>query len=224
MKLTVFNGSPRRETGNSRILLEKFLQGFETTGGTFEIYYLKDLNDHPRYAELFFQADAVLLIFPLYTDAMPGMVKAFIDELEIQRPVSGEMGARKQLFFLVHSGFPEAKHSALISRYLLKLAKRLNYDCPGVIVKGGSEGIQDMPARATEKLFQQIFQLGSIYGRTGKLDPMVMEKIRGMEKIPCYLLPLLWVLQVTGVLNFMFNKELKKNGSFEKRYDRPYWE
>ncbi len=224
MKLVVFNGSPRREKGNSRILLDKFLQGFESSGQTFEIYYLKDLEEHQRYAELFFQAHAVLLVFPLYTDAMPGMVKAFIDELKIQRPASGETGSPKQLFFLVHSGFPEAKHSALISRYLLKLAKRLGYDCPGVIVKGGSEGIQDMPARATEKLFHQFYQLGLIYGRTGKLDPLVMEKIRGMEEIPWYLLPLLWMLQVTGLLNFMFNKELKKHGSFEKRYDRPYWE
>ncbi len=224
MKLVVFNGSPRGKRGNSRILLDKFLQGFETTGGTFEIYYLKDLKEHPRYAELFFQADAVFLAFPLYTDAMPGIVKAFMDELKTHRPVSGETGARKHLFFLVHSGFPEAKHSALISRYLLKLAKRLSYDCPGVIVKGGSEGIQDMPAKATKKLFQQFFQLGSIYGQTGQLDGECLQKIRGMEAIPWYLFPLLWVLQVTGLLNFMFNKELKKNGSFERRYDRPYWE
>jgi hypothetical protein len=224
MKLVVFNGSPRREKGNSRILLDKFLQGFETAGGTFEIYYLKDLNEHQRYAELFFQADAVLLAFPLYTDAMPGIVKAFMDELKMHRPSSDETGARKQLFFLVHSGFPEAKHTTPVSLYLMKLAKRLNYDCPGVIQKGGSEGMQDMPARAREKIYRLFFQLGSIYGQTGKLDGECLQKIRGMEKIPWYLFPVLWVLQISGVFDLMFNKELKKHGSFAKRYDQPYWE
>ena len=65
-------------------------------------------------------ADAVLLGMPLYTDAMPGLVMAFIEAL------APRVGAvNPPLGFLVQSGFPEALHSRPLERYLEKLARRL---------------------------------------------------------------------------------------------------
>jgi multimeric flavodoxin WrbA len=223
MKLVVFNGSPRGESSNTKILLEQFLEGFQAAGHTDETHSLKNIKEHPKYAELFFEVDAVLLAFPLYTDAMPGIVKAFIDELSLHRvPAGVETVAPKSIIFLVHSGFPEAKHSALIAAYLVKLAKRLNYECPGVMIKGGSEGIQQLPEKATKKLFGQLYQLGLCYGQTGKLDPHLLKELRGMEKIPPVMLPVLWIFKAFGLFDREWNRELKENGAFEKRFDQPY--
>jgi hypothetical protein len=225
MKSVVFNGSPRGDNSNTKILLEQFLKGFQAAGHTCETYFLKNTKEYPEYAELFFKADAVFLAFPLYTDAMPGIVKAFIDQLSCRKFQSGdETVPLKPIIFLVHSGFPEAKHSAPVATYLMKLAKRLNYECPGVMIKGGSEGIQQLPEKAVEKLFGQLYQLGLNYGQTGKLDSHLLKQLRGIEKIPSIMLPVLWVFKLLGLFDREWNRELKKNGAFEKRLDKPYME
>ncbi|HEX3048357.1 MAG TPA: NAD(P)H-dependent oxidoreductase, partial [Bacillota bacterium] len=168
MKLVMFNGSPRGEAGNTRILLEQFAKGFVTNqGNSVEEYYLKKTAEHFRYAEIFQESEAVLLAFPLYTDAMPGLVKAFIEML---RPVEFSSEApdqKKIIIFLVQSGFPEAIHCATIAKYLKKLARRLGCECGGVIIKGGVEGIQAMPPQMTRKLFGQFSTLGEIFGKAG---------------------------------------------------------
>ncbi|GAI05794.1 unnamed protein product, partial [marine sediment metagenome] len=83
MKLTVFNGSPRGKRSNTKILLEHFINGFMTTdGNTYKIFYLNRLKDSDKFVKSFQEAERVLMAFPLYTDAMPAMVKTFIESLE----------------------------------------------------------------------------------------------------------------------------------------------
>ena len=44
MQLCVFNGSPRGRKGNTSIILESFLQGFETSpGNSYDIYCDQDV-------------------------------------------------------------------------------------------------------------------------------------------------------------------------------------
>ena len=79
MRLTVFNGSPRGSGSNTKILVEKFLRGFhETPGNTSEIIYLNRINKQDEFVQAFCEADHVILATPLYTDAMPAIVKTFI--------------------------------------------------------------------------------------------------------------------------------------------------
>ena len=89
--------------------------------------------------QAFAGAECVLLGFPLYTDAMPGMVKHFIEALE---PLAGRKD-NPSLGFLVQSGFPEGLHSRYVERYLEKLAERLGCPYLGTIVKGNGEGVRD---------------------------------------------------------------------------------
>ena len=78
MQLTVFNGSPRGRKSNSKIILDQFLSGFETTpGNSYELHYLNRLKETEHFVQAFAEADTVLLTHPLYTDAMPAIVKAF---------------------------------------------------------------------------------------------------------------------------------------------------
>lgn len=222
MKLTVFNGSPRGENSNTKILLAHFLEGFvRNPGNSYQEYYLIHTREHTSYARIFRESEAVLLAFPLYADAMPGLVKAFIEELQ---PLSGprESGAPKKLLFLVQSGFPEAIHLAAVEKYLLKLAGRLGWDSPGAVIKGGVEGIQAMPPKMTRKLFGLFSALGENFGRTGVLDGKIIRKIRGMERIPLWLFPLLYLMKCLGLMDFYWNAMLKENKAFERRFDRPY--
>ena len=90
MKLTVFNGSPRGKGSNTKILLDHFTDGFTATeGNTYELDYLVRLKENDDFIKHFREAEQVLLAFPLYFDAMPAIVKSFIESLE---PLCGRKG------------------------------------------------------------------------------------------------------------------------------------
>jgi len=116
MKLTVFNGSPRAKGSNTKVFLEHFINGFvETEGNTYELAYLVHVKESGNFVRLFREAQTVLLAFPLYWDAMPAIVKAFIESLEslCGREDNPDIG------FMVQGGFPEAIHSRYLERYLV---------------------------------------------------------------------------------------------------------
>ncbi len=221
MQLTVFNGSPRGKGSNTKILLEKFLAGFETTAGnSYQVFYLKRTQDAERFQQAFAEAEHVLLAFPLYTDAMPGLVKAFIETLE---PFCGREG-NPDIGFIVQSGFPEALHSRYVERYLEKLARRLGCQYIGTIVKGGIEGIQARPEDASRKLFDAFHQLGAHYGASGQFDQSLIHQLAKPERYPRFLAPLFRLVLSTKLGTFYWDGLMKENRVYEQRFARPYTE
>lgn len=218
-RLTVFSGSPRGKKGNTPLLLGHFLRGFESNPGkTSEVFHLNRIHDREIFRAAFAGAECALVGFPLYVDAMPGQVKAFIESLEdrVGQPGNPPMG------FLVQSGFPEALHSRHVERYLEKLAERLGSPYLGTMVKGGVEGIQIQPEKMTAGLFDTMYRLGKAFGETGQLDPALLHTLAGTEKFPAYLGPVFSLLSHTPMLNFYWNQQLKQNGAFERHNARPY--
>ena len=215
MKLTVFNGSPRGNRSNTKILLEHFLAGFATTSGnTYELAYLVPAQEEDDLVRLFREAEQVLLAFPLYTDAMPALVKTFIESL---KPLCGQQG-NPDLGFIVQSGFPESTHSRYVERYLEKLAARLGCRDTGTIIKGGIEGIQSFPTGMNRSLFKSFFNLGTIFGATGRFDEKILRQLAKPEKLSKVQFK---IFKYAGE-TFYWNKLLKKNSAFEKRFDQPY--
>lgn len=218
MQLALFNGSPRIKKSNSKILIDQFLKGYiGIIPGQVPIHYLA--NRKLRVAQLvdFQKADSIILIFPLYTDCMPGIVKEFFEEiLELDRIPFKKIG------FIVQSGFPEAVHSMYVERYLKKLTKRLQYEYLGTIVKPGVEGIQMMPPVMTKKLFAKFIQLGEYFAKNGTFDPEIQKSLRKPYKLSPLKRVLLKIAQPTGLTNFYWNMNLKKNNAYENRFDRPY--
>lgn len=221
MKLTVFNGSPRGKKSNTSILLEHFRRGFEETpGNTWERFELNRVNQQPEAARAFGEAETALLAFPLYTDAMPGLVKAFIELLE---PYCGRE-ANPPIGFIVQSGFSESIHSTYVARYNEKLARRLGSAYLGTVIKGGVEGIQVQPESWTRPLFERFYRLGQVFGATGQFDAEAVRQLAQPVRLS-------WgqrlghrLLSLGGLRNFYWDGQLKKNGVFEQRFARPYEE
>ncbi len=219
MKLTVFNGSPRGSKGNSEILINWFKEGFlKDTSGDVNVHYIKDQDKHPDMIEIFKESETVLLTFPLYTDAMPGIVKKFIDRLaDCLGSFSG-----KSLLFMVHSGFPEACHSRGVERYLKKLTAKLGADYLGTIIKGGSEGLRIMPPMMTRKPRLFINQIGEQFAGTKSLDPGLLKKLASPERLSPFSRGVYRFMSLIGLSNLYWNGMLKKNGAYKNRFNTPY--
>lgn len=220
MKLTVFNGSPRGRGGNTRILMDHFVRGFESTpGNASEIFYLNRVKDSARFVKAFSEAETVLLAHPLYTDCMPAAVMAFIEALE---PLCGREG-NPAIGFIVQSGFGEAAHSRFVERYQVKLAARLGCPYLGTIVRGNCEGVRLQP-KMYGKVFDGFYQLGLGLGETGQFDETLLRKMAGPESFGAPMRLLLQLMTKIGLGTAMWDKQLKENGAYETRSATPYVE
>lgn len=216
-RLTLFNGSPRGRKGNTPIFLREFAKGF---GKETEMHHLIQMKQTGQFVQAFAEADCAWLGFPLYTDAMPGSVKHFIEALE---PLVGRKN-NPSLGFIVQSGFPEGLHSRYIERYLEKLAERLGSPYLGTIVKGNGEGVRLMPPEATGGLFENLHALGAGFAREGRLDSEVLTRIANPERFPAILGPLFQIIVRLPSSHSYFDDMLKKNGAYERRFARPFAE
>jgi hypothetical protein len=219
VQLTLFNGSPRGKTGNTKLLMDRFTKGFlKIPGNDIETVYLNRTKQLSEQVELFEKAEHVILAFPLYTDAMPGLVKAFIEELE---PFCGR-SENPSIGFVVQSGFPEPNHSRFVERYLEKLSRRLGCYYQGTVVRGGVEGIQIQPNWMTRKLYRQFYELGTKYTEDGGFDERILRKLAPREKLSRVKLLFFRFLNRIKKGGFYWDMQLKKNKAFEKKFDKPY--
>lgn len=213
--LTLFNGSPRGPHGNSPIFLEQFAKGF---GGKFLIHHLINVKDTELHVQAFSEAKAAWIAFPLYTDAMPALVKHFFEALE---PLIGK-NDNPPLGFIVQSGFPEALHSRYFERYLEKLASRLGSSYLGTIVKGNGEGVRIMPPQMTRKLFNDLQALGACLARGESLNTDILARIARPERFPPIFEPIFKLILRAPFVHGYFDDMLQKNGVYEKRFDQPF--
>jgi len=221
MRLTVFNGSPRGKSGNTEILLKKVIDGYTRVVDTdLQWFHLNNFKNREAAPDAFVSSDIVLLGFPLYTDAMPGLTKAFIESLASF--VGRENNPR--MAFLVQSGFPEAIHSRYVERYLEKLTRRLDAPYAGTIVKGGCEGVRMMPEQMNRKLFDGLEALGGDLAKSGQFDPVKLKKLAKPERYPRIIAPLFRLILKLPVMQQYWNRQLHKNGAYVQRFARPFKE
>jgi multimeric flavodoxin WrbA len=220
MKRLALNGSPRGVYSNSRKILSWIFEGMREAGADAPpILDLARVEELEYQRKAFLEAEEVLLVFPLYTDSVPGVVKGFIDSLDGADP---RLLEGKRFCFVVHSGFPESMQSEAVTRYLTRLCARMGMILLGSAVKGTSEGFRMMPDNLTGKTRAWFAAIGRSLVREGKFD----EEAVGMLARPYRLtLPgkiLFVLLSIANLHNMYWNVMLKKHGGWNRRFDRPY--
>jgi NAD(P)H-dependent FMN reductase len=220
MKRLLLNGSPRGKDGNSRKLLMWIAQGLEQAGITAPP--VVDLAPNPMRSEIlqaFLDADEVVFAFPLYTDAMPGIVKAFFELLIDVDPVRLR---DKRMAFIIQSGFPEGIHTETLGNYLARVCERLGFRHLGTLRKGGIESIRMLPEKQVAKIQARFVAAGKELGENGNFSTELQTKMSGVRTYGIVMRSLLWLVIRTGLANFYWNTHLKKNGAFAKRFNAPY--
>lgn len=214
MKLAIVNGSPRGTHGNSKKITDWITRNtINQPEVTINEYYLAHHKEHELYITQLKDSQYILFIFPLYVDSMPAVVKAFFEKLAQQK----ESFKGKSVAFILHSGFPEALHSRLLERYVKYFStKIMEMTCHGVVIMGGSEAIQFAP----EDMFRKKISaygciLTSILNKTNftQADLNVLSKPEKLSPASRLMIPM---------SNIHWNRQLKKNNAFKKRFDQPY--
>ena len=218
-KWVIYNGSPRGNQSNSKLLIEKIISGMKAQGvEDIEVRNLINIKEHKIWAENFSSAENHLFVFPLYVHAMPGSVMKFFEQL---KPLNNK---EIHMAFLVQSGFPETSQSYYLRPYLELITKRLGVSFDGTIIKGGVEGIQMKPEKANKKLFDQMELIGRTYASKGIMDLSIKKEYVKSEYLSKGAQLLYSIVSLTGLTNFYWDFNLKKNGAFEKRFAKPYTE
>ena len=217
MSLVIFNGSPRGTGSNSKLMADSFLKGFAAESSEeSKVFYLIKKKDLELHKEEFKNAEKVIFIFPLYTDAMPGMVKEFFEEAEEYNSENKKIG------FIVHSGFPEAIHSECLAEYLKRFAEIIKAEYTGTVIAGGTEALKFIDEKMQNKKLVPFYTLGSRYALSSKFDSEITADLRKIHKFNGFILVILRICISLGVFNINWNKILKKNGSMDKRLAKPY--
>jgi multimeric flavodoxin WrbA len=217
-KVIIYNGSPRGLKGNSLILAKEIAKGLETEGlkeTDYEIRNLTDQKSHKLCAEDFKNNSRNIFVFPLYIHSMPSIVMKFFEQL---KPLSSE----NQMTFVVQSGFSESAQSHYLRSYLTLFVKRLGAAYGGTVIKGGVEGIQMQPEKANRKLFDKFNQLGREIMKDGAVSDALINELAGSIHLKKSEIVLFRIISKTGLTNFYWDMQLKKNGAFKERFSRPY--
>jgi Flavodoxin-like fold len=204
-------------------MLKHVADGWVRGGGAQpEVLHLVRRAQFERAVEAFAGADVVLLGMPLYTDAMPALVKAYIEALAPRVDVARAGGANPRLAFLVQGGFPEAAHSRPLERYLEKLALRLGSPYAGTVVRGGGEALQAMPEQANRKLWARLQVLGEQLARDGRFGAAELKAVAGIERFSPFAVKVASLACRIPVVQFYWNGMLKRNGAWARRFAAPY--
>ncbi len=222
MKISVCNGSPRGNSSNSSVLIRWLNQGFNQDNSQQMNepceHILARVGEHQVMIDELATADKILIVFPLYTDAMPGVVMAFFEGMYGRK----QELAQKDVLFVVHSGFSEGLHSYPVKGYLEGLKLRFDFKSVQVVIQGGSEGTRLMPDKMQKKKIAAYEQIAVAF-KNG--EPLPDGAIKLLEKPYQYsTLQILGIklLNKTGLTNIYWNRTLKMNNAFDKRFDRPY--
>jgi multimeric flavodoxin WrbA len=221
MKRLLLNGSPRGQDANSRKILTWLAQGMEQAG--LPLPPMVDLAPDPVRAavvDAFLDADEVVFGFPLYTDSMPGLVKAFLEAVALADKARLQ---GKRVAFVIQSGFPEGIHTEALGGYLARLCERLSFIDLGTLRKGGMEAIRMLPAKKIAKIQSVFAEAGHELATKGHFSPELVRKLAEPRTYGPGGRMVIRVLGKLGLINYYWNHRLKKHGAFERRFAMPYW-
>jgi len=215
MKTLMINGSPNGRKGNTEVICRQFLMGMKSPA---EVRYVaeEDAATLAAYMEGF---ECLLFFFPLYVNAMPGIVKRLFEHMRPDR--------EKRVGYFIQSGFEEAFQSDWLLAILKNFNARMEYQDIGMVVAGGMGGVRFMSERmskskAISKLFARLQRTGERYEQTGAFDQESIHQFGQPYRFSKEQVRQGRLLRRIGVTKIPWILMLRKNKAFRKRFDKPF--
>lgn len=213
MKLITINGSPRGVKSNSNVIINWIKEALDEKI-EMSLFYALNRESYTEAIDSINDNDVILIVFPLYVDSMPYVLKAFMEAMDSIANTKKNV----KIYYVVQSGFGGANHCRFVEKYLVYFAKYMGFEYMGTAIKPSGEGLRLMPPnmlKHTRSIFQE---LANDISKAIPFNPESLRKLIGFEK-PGFLYKVLIRL---GLGNFYFRSKLKKSGKFKERYFGPY--
>lgn len=123
---------------------------------------------------------------------------------------------------MVQSGFEEAFQSDWLCAVLKNFNRRMGYHDLGIVVAGGMAGVRYMPERMNKKLFALLEEAGALYEQSGVFDETIIRKFGQRYRYSEKELRRNCLFKKLGLTNMFWNRMLKKNHAFQRRFDKPF--
>ncbi len=210
MKTLIINGSPNGKRGNTEILSRAFMKGMQTMP---EVRYVVE-EDAITLANDMQNFDNWLFFFPLYFNAMPGIVKRLFEQLQPD--------TNRAVGYFVQSGFEEAAQSDYLSAILKNFNKRMGYRDLGIVIAGGMAGVRYLPELMNRKTFEHMRRAGTLYEQAGEFADESVKHFGQLYRYTKKQAKYNQFMRKLGLTNINWNSLLKKNKAYQKRLDKPY--
>ncbi len=210
MKTLIINGSPNGRRGNSEICCQQFIKGMQNKP---EVRYVAE-EDPAALATIMDEYDHWLFFFPLYVNAMPGILKRLFEHLKPSQD--------KKVGYFIQSGFEETFQSDWLCAILKNFNRRMGYTDLGIVVAGGLAGVRYMPEKMNRKLYERLEKTGLLYEQNQIFDEEMIRQFGQLNRYSEKQLKRIRFSNKLGLTNIFWNSMLKKNKAYQKRFDKPF--
>jgi hypothetical protein len=172
-------------------------------------------------------AGLILLVFPLYADALPYLVTKALALIAAHRRADPKPFAQR-LVGIVNSGFPETRQSAVALAICREFAAQTGFKWAGSLALGGGGVIGSQPLTAAKRsgppVKHVIAALEMTAAALAEGLPVPAEAVRMISKNPIPLMPFaLWRWMYVRFGGKGFEKVAAKNGvSRDQMLAQPY--
>ena len=225
-------GSPKtKETSTSSILGGLFLERLEERGWQTESLTLRASLHRPEgEGELLSsieRAGLILLVFPLYANALPYLVTKALGMIAAHRRAVPEPPPQR-LVAIVNSGFPETHQNAVALAICREFAVQSGFTWAGGLALGGGGIVGSQPLTGARRTRPPVKHVVAAIERTAAALaeglPVPVEAVRMIAESPIPLVPFaLWRWLYLRIGGKGFEKLAAKNGiSKDKLLAHPY--
>ncbi|WP_438435187.1 flavodoxin family protein [Gorillibacterium sp. sgz500922] len=141
MKIVLVNGSPKPAKSNSGFLLAA-LEPLVAEGNELVSLRVNPKPLLPSQVEELCSADAIVLAFPLYVDAIPSQLMSVLVEVEALR--RRDSSKRVRVYALINNGFYEGQQSRIAVDILRHWCDRCGFQFGMAVGQGAGEMLGSM--------------------------------------------------------------------------------
>ncbi len=210
-------GSPKSNGGTSMILAEYLSSRLREIHVEVEIKHVHQAIDAGKEDELFEaieNAEAIILLFPLYVDSLPSGVIRFFELFQERKGKNG--GKEKPFYAISNSGFPESIQSTVALEICVLFARDTGFVWNGGAAVGGGAILEGKPLEESggraKNLRAGLALLAVSMSLGGGLSKQARDLI-GRPLVPKFL--------YVYFGNKSWRKTAEGNGVGDRMYDKP---